>query len=408
MDLHAHHAALDDEQNRDELLAAVTAAHRAAFGTPPSAAAAAPGRVNLLGEHTDYNEGFVLPAAIDRHVAVTAGRLDTDTLAVHALLYRTTATLPLGQLRPDPSHPWLNYVAGVAALLRERNIPVHGTALTIGGTVPAGAGLSSSAALELATAGVLLALSGLTLDPLEMVRLCHRAEHLFAGVECGIMDQLVSALGRMGHALFLDCRTLENRHLALPSGVEMLICHTGVERSLSASGYNTRREECRAALHACTFLQPAPAALRDLSEDALTRAAAVLTPLQFRRARHVVTENRRVLEAVDALEHGDLTGFGKLMYRSHMSLKNDFDVSTSELDALVDICAGSEGVYGARMTGAGFGGSVLCLADVRHSAGIVRRLEREYPAATGHTPRIFRCHAEDGMTRTRASAAGES
>jgi galactokinase len=398
MDVASQHREVERNYDRAGLIASVATAYRAEFQTSPRVVAAAPGRVNLIGEHTDYNDGFVLPVAIDRHIAVAAGPRTDGCLAVHSVLHDSVVTAPLSLDRPGREGAWSNYVKGVAHLLIQHGVHFSGANLSIVGAIPPEAGLSSSAALELATCGALLALAGTTLSVREQIELCQQAEHDFAGVQCGIMDQFASALGRRGHAMFLDCRSLETRHVPIPAGIDLIVCHTGIRRPLMVSAYNTRRAECRRALQECSSLPAPPASLRDLSQESLAGIIPAMTTLSAKRAKHVVTENARVLQAVAALEHNDLSEFGKLMYQSHLSLKNDYEVSCTELDAMVDICAEGEGVYGARMTGAGFGGSAICLVAQESTDELVERLEREYPKMTAHTPLILRCAPEDGAT----------
>jgi galactokinase len=381
----------------------MTSAQRfeAVFHHPPAVLASAPGRINLIGEHTDYNDGFVLPAAIDRRVTVTARTTSDGMLAAHAAMFGESASIPLAELRPGTSYRWLDYCAGVLARLRSRGITIPGIQLHIEGNVPLGAGLSSSAALEVATARAVLAATGSELPPSEIALLCQKAEHTFAGVQCGIMDQFISVLGQRDHALFIDCRSLAYERVPIPAGVRFVVCDTGVTRELASSAYNERRDACHKGVQAIARRYPHVNALRDVTSVMVEDFRSHLDPVVYRRCRHVVTENERVLQSVRSLRNGDRSEFGKLMYQSHLSLKNDYEVSCRELDAVVDICAEEDGVFGARMTGAGFGGCAIAMVETEHAQRVASRLAEEYPAATGRTPTIYICAIEDGATAIR-------
>ncbi|MCK5573466.1 MAG: galactokinase, partial [Bacteroidetes bacterium] len=290
-----------------------------------------------------------------------------------------------------------NYIKGIALLLQRSGATLPGVSICIKGTIPRGAGLSSSAALEIATAHALRMLGGLTCSDLDLIHLCQKAEHEFVGVLCGIMDQYVTALGQRGTAMFLDCRTLESEHIPFPPELRILILDTGVRRSLSSSEYNRRREECTGAVRILQKALPDIRALRDVQPEDFSRHSSDFSPALRNRAEHVVNENQRVLRAAQALREGDLDELGKLLYESHMSLRHLYEVSCRELDALVDICAECEGVVGARMTGAGFGGSVVCLAHQGAVADVIARVELEYPARTGISALSHVCAAEDGL-----------
>lgn len=333
-----------------------TAAFISAFGVPPVRWFRAPGRVNLIGEHTDYNDGFVLPCAIDRHTVVAWAPASADIAVVAADAAdcdRFVPARPIAQSGPL----WANYVRGVADELIHAGFSVASGMLAIAGDVPLGAGLSSSAALEIAVA---LALTGGVIAPLDAALVCQRAENRFVGCNCGIMDQLVSAAGAAGHALLIDCRSLDRRAVRLPPDSAIVVIDSGMRHANSGGGYNARRDECeRAARHFGVR------ALRDLDEAGLASGAAGLDPVALARARHVVTENARVLAAAEALDAGDLTAMGALMAASHQSMRDDFAITIPEIDAIVQV-AGSvlQGRGGARMTGGGFGGSVVVLTPV--------------------------------------------
>lgn len=360
--------------------------------------ASAPGRVNLIGEHTDYNDGFVFPAAIDRATAVAIGGRDDDRLVMYSGTVAGESAFPLDRLYPTERRSWTDYLVGVAALLQTRGEILRGANLCVHGSVPRGAGLSSSAALEMATAFALIGFNGLTLPPLDIIALCQRAEHEFAGVHCGIMDQFIACLGRRSHALMLDCRSLAYNHIPLPPGVTLVVCDTTVRRALASSEYNKRRQECSAGVSALAAKIPGLASLRDVSMEQLEEFGNLLDPVVRMRCRHVVTENARVTRSADALRRGDMSEFGKLMYDSHLSLRVDYEVSCRELDVLVDICAEADGVYGARMTGAGFGGCALCLVRDEDAPALLVRLQTEYPRMTGRTPSVHVCAIDDGAS----------
>lgn len=373
------------------------------FGASPQAVASAPGRVNLIGEHTDYNDGYVLPGAIDRATAVAVGARDDDRLVMNPGSAQD-ASFSLSRLYPSERRAWTDYLTGVASMLQHRGSPLTGANMYVYGNVPRGAGLSSSAALELAAAFALIELNGLTIPPVETARLSQQAEHEFAGVKCGIMDQFISCLGRRNHAMLLDCRSLAYEHVPIPKGVELIVCDTGVRRALAGSEYNKRREECNAGVRVLSRKLPGITALRDVSPAQLLDLQGELDPVVRKRCTHVVTENDRVERSARALRAGDLDGFGKLMYDSHLSLRRDYEVSCPELDVIVDICAGSAGVYGARMTGAGFGGCAICLAKEGFTDGVIARLDAGYLGKSGKKGSVYVCSIDDGARATRIGA----
>jgi galactokinase len=307
------------------------------FGASPEVVVRAPGRVNLIGEHTDYNDGFVLPAAIDRAIAF-AGRRRTDRrVHAHSIDFQDAVEFSLDDLQKDSRHSWSNYLRGVSKYLEEDGHRLPGADVVLGGDVPREAGLSSSAALEVAAAAFWRKLANLDLDPVYVIKLARRAENEFVGVPCGIMDQFISALGRRDHALFLDCRNLSYRHVTLRDNVKIVVCNSGVKRALAQSEYEVRLQQCRQAVAQIAATGLAVQSLRDVDPSDLETARASLTELLLRRARHVVTENQRVLEAVKVLESGDIERFGQLMNASHESLRDDYEVSSKELDVLVEI-----------------------------------------------------------------------
>jgi galactokinase len=386
------------DTSRTALENETVAAFKVRYGYPPAIVASAPGRVNLIGEHTDYNEGFVLPLAIDRAVAVAAAPRPDRLLRMFTDNIQDSVTAPLDDLFPSSRSTWSNYIKGVASQLEKAGDRIPGLDLCIRGNIPHGAGLSSSAAIELASAMVFRAAGGHTRPLPHLARLCQRAENEFVGIRCGIMDQLVSAVGREGHAALIDCRTLHTEFVPFPDDVVLLVFDSGVRRTLAHSAYNARRDECAAAVRTLAELLPHVRALRDVSPDALKRVEASLEPTARKRARHVVRENDRVLEAVRAFQTGNLDRLGKLMYESHMSLRDDFEVSTPELDAIVDIAATCEGVYGARMTGAGFGGSAIALVDAARGEAVGACVSAKYQRRTGKSMPALSCRPADGAT----------
>lgn len=373
------------------------------FGVSPAVLARAPGRVNLIGEHTDYTGGYVLPVAIDRDVAVAGRPVPGRTVRVFSVDFGEEAAFDLAALRLDPAqrdgaHPWSNYVRGVYAALREAGYEPCGAELAVAGDVPQGAGLSSSAALEVASLLFAQASSGFDVPAVESVRLARRAENAFVGVACGIMDQFVSRLARPAHALFLDTETLHFEHVPLPPGASLVVTDTRVQRQLTASSYNRRREECEQAIGMAHQLVSGWTLVRDFPLAALDGARAAMDATLHRRLRHLVEENARVTKAVDTLRQGDLARFGELMDASHESLRGLFEVSCAELDAAVAIARGVPGVYGARMTGAGFGGCTVALVRDDAVEAVTQALHAEYPRRTGRKPRVWVMRAHEGAS----------
>jgi galactokinase len=349
----------------------------------------APGRVNLIGEHTDYNEGFVLPVAIDLGIAIAL--VPTDDRRVEMTLAATgeRAGFDLDDLGPKQGG-WIDYVAGTAWALAEAGVATRGFRAVLASDLPQGSGLSSSAALELASS---LALCGGELPPLDrmtLARTAQRAENGYVGVNCGLMDQFASAFGETGKALLLDCRTLEHRSVALPlDDLALVVCHSGSPRRLETSAYNERRSQCETAVAVIARDEPGVTALRDVTPELLDAYRERLDPIVRDSADHIVHENARVLAAVAAFEAGDLDEVGRLFYASHASMRDLFGISSPELDALVKIAAGVEGVIGARLTGAGFGGCTVNLVRRDAVEALRAAVMRDYPARTGLVPRVF-------------------
>jgi galactokinase len=358
----------------------------------------APGRVNLIGEHTDYNDGYVLPMALEFAMEMAGRKSEAPFVRVHSVDYRESVVIPLeGEFAKDPSHPWSNYVRGVLWALREAGVSLSGMDLAFGGNIPQGAGLSSSAALEVVTAEVARALIGFEQQGPRLAKICQRAENDFVGMKCGIMDQFVSLMGRADHALFLDCRSLEFEQIPLTLGEHVVaIVHSGVKHSLVGSEYNTRREECTAGVAALRRRFPGVTALRDATLEELRACAGELTPIVRRRCRHVVSECSRVLKSTAALRGGDLASFGALMNESHDSLRDDYEVSCEEVDLLVSLARRVKGVLGSRITGGGFGG---CTVNLVHHLAVMQLEEevlRPYEREVGIKPRLFITKAADG------------
>jgi galactokinase len=362
----------------------------------------APGRVNLIGEHTDYNQGFVLPAAIDLELRIDAYSTGERRVEISSLATADTAGLALDEGGPARGG-WIDYVAGVARELAAAGVAIGGFRGELSGNLPAQAGLSSSAALELASAWALMAATGYSgvqaavdFDRLELARLCQRAENGYVGVQSGLMDQFAVACGVAGHALLLDCRSLEYRPVAIPAELELVIVDTGARRRLVASEYNERRAECERGVAVLAGLGEPVRALRDADLAMLDRAAAELGPVTYRRCRHVVEENDRTLAAVAALEAADHPALRQLFAASHASLRDLYEVSSAELDTAVEIAMATPGVVAARMTGAGFGGCTVNLVE-RGEAGRLRAaVEGEYVPRTGLPAQVRAVQAAAG------------
>jgi galactokinase len=356
----------------------------------------APGRVNLIGEHTDYNDGFVMPAAIELYCQVAIAAREDRRLAIRSENLQETAEVDLDQSRPQRRKRWSDYVQGVAVELGRSGRRLRAANLLIHSEVPIGSGLSSSAAIEVASGLALLENSGEKLGRLELARLCQRAENEFVGARCGIMDQFASCFGKAEHALLLDCRSLEYRALPLPAGVELVICDSGVRHEVAAGEYNTRRAECEAGVKVLARHRPEVHALRDISLEDLEQHRSDLGEVVCRRCRHVVTENARVLQAAEALDRGDLREFGRLMGESHRSMRDDFEISCAELDLLVELAGKQKGVYGARMTGGGFGGCTINLVEAGVVEAFRAAVSQRYQEATGRHPKIYVSEAAGG------------
>jgi len=355
----------------------------------------APGRINLIGEHTDYNDGFVMPAAIEFYVWIAIAPRNDRKLLLHSINFSETVEIDL-QGGVAPRNHWSDYVSGVAVMLEQAGHHLQGANLLIRGDVPIGSGLSSSAAIEVASGLALLENSGLDVDRLELVQLCRRAENDFVGARVGIMDQFISGCGQAGHALMLDCRSLEYRLLPLPRELSLVVCNTMVKHELASGEYNTRRAECEEGVRLLSGSLPGIRALRDVTLAELEAQACILPGIIYKRCRHVISEDARVSEAAAALEQGDLETFGALMAESHRSLRDDYEVSCAELDLMVELAVQQEGVYGARMTGGGFGGCTINLVRTDAVREFQSHVGAAYEKSTGLAPQIFVSPAAEG------------
>ncbi len=344
----------------------------------------APGRVNLIGEHTDYNDGFVMPVALNFFTWATVTPLENRKLQIFSENFDEEIEVDLDDKNLARRGHWSDYPIGVAVVLERAGYHLRGANLRLRGEVPIGSGLSSSAAVEVATACALVANAGLQIDERDLARLCQRAENEFVGARVGIMDQFVSLFGQAHKALLLDCRSLEFRLLPLPDNVRLIICNTMVKHELASSAYNERRAQCEAGANHLNV-----AALRDVTLEQLEQHRRGLPEVVYRRCRHVITENGRVLAAGEALEQGDLNRFGKLMAESHQSLRDDYEVSVDELDLMVELAQQVEGVYGARMTGGGFGGCTVNLVRNENVEEFRARVPEDYERVTNLKPEIY-------------------
>jgi galactokinase len=369
------------------------------FGMEPTHFFRAPGRVNLIGEHTDYNDGFVLPCAINYQTVIAAQPREDSLVKVIALDFgEQSSVFDLSQpIAPDPAAAWSNYVRGVAWVMMGQGHNLRGANLVIAGDVPQGAGLSSSASLEVAVGTALARLSGLNLDGKSIALNGQKAENEFVGVRCGIMDQFISALGQQAHALLIDCRSLAYQAVPIPPDTAIIIANSNVKRGLVDSEYNTRRKECETA--AAHFGVPA---LRDVAPDIFALHTDELDETVAKRARHVITENARTEAAATALANGDVAAMGRLMAESHASMRDDFEITVPPINALVEIMAEVIGeVGGVRMTGGGFGGCVVALAPQALAPAVEAAIAEKYPAASGLVATVYVCQASAGAEEYR-------
>ena len=363
------------------------------FGSRPRLAARAPGRVNLIGEHTDYNDGFVLPIAIDRDIAlVAAPALDgSRQVRLYSLNFDQRSTFSLDDIARSDRERWSNYIRGVLWVLAQEGYPLAGFDAVVAGDVPLGAGLSSSAALEVATLELCDALFGLGLSQKQKALLGQRAENQFVGVQCGIMDQLIAATGVVEHAILIDCRSLEGMPVPMPPGVSVVVLNSMVKRGLVDSAYNERRQQCEEAAHRLGV-----PALRDVSPEMLAARADELPPLVGKRAAHVVSENDRTLRAARALRQGDLATVGALFNESHASMRDLFEITVPAIDTLVTLAQEQRGCYGSRMTGGGFGGCTVSLVVEEEVPAFTEAVVAGHEAATGLRAAVYVCRPSAG------------
>ena len=397
---------IDHPQPHDQRVESLIAAFRREFGLAPQGIAEAPGRVNLIGEHVDYNDGLVLPLAIDRTVICAWARRDDDAVWAYSADYAEPSRFNLSNITHAASGAWANYVRGVTSTLAGDNAAFSGLDLTLTGNVPQSAGLSSSAALEVAVAGAFRDAFTLPIDDVALAQLCQRAENEFVGVQSGIMDQFASTLSQKDHALLIDCRTLAYEQIPLrleAAGLSVVIANSAVPRELVSSAYNTRRRECEAGLVELRerVHRRDLASLRDLTQTELEQALMQGETLPLRRARHVVTEIARVATAIEALQHDDFAELGRLMQESHQSLRDDYEVSSPELDLLVGLATAQDYVVGARVTGAGFGGCTVNLVRTESIESFARDVIQPYRDRTGRPAVIYVTTPQDGLRTWR-------
>jgi len=382
--------------------AQVRRAFRAQFGGEPAVVVRAPGRVNLIGEHTDYNDGFVLPAAIDRSALVAADLRADRRVQVHALDLDEQTAFRLDDVSPEEDisrrNNWSDYPRGVAWALQARRIALVGLNAVLTSDVPIGAGLSSSAAVEVAFAYAWQQLSDFALERPDLALTCQRAENEFVGVNCGIMDQFISALGQAGHALLIDCRSLEHKLVPLPESASIVICDSMKRRGLVDSAYNERRQQCQTGVRLLKRHLPGITALRDVPPADLEQFGGALSDPVRRRVRHVVHENVRVHAFATALCRDELVAAGALLNESHVSLRDDYEVSCAELDALVEATWTAPGAYGSRLTGAGFGGCTVSLVANDQVAAFRQHVQAAYEAQTSLTPQIYVSRPSQGVS----------
>jgi galactokinase len=365
------------------------------FGRRPTVSRA-PGRVNLIGEHTDYNDGFVMPAALEFATLVAASPRTDRRLHVYSIILDQTREFDLDAPAETGRHDWSDYIFGVAVMLERSGRRLSGADLVVSTDIPLGSGLSSSAALEVSSAHALLTASGLHFEPIAVAKICQRAENDYVGMRCGIMDQYVSACGVAGAALLIDCRTLESRNVPIAPNLRLLVANSGVRHQHAGGEYNARREACEEGVR---LLKPALGpikALRDVTPEVLEANRKRLPELIYRRCRHIVTENARVLEAERALIAGDFAACGAAMNASHASMRDDFEITCPEVDFLAELAQATPGVFGSRMTGGGFGGCTVSLVE----AGAVKRVSQilidGYRVGCGRDAEVFDCSPSDG------------
>jgi len=366
------------------------------FGRVPTVSRA-PGRVNLIGEHTDYNDGFVMPAALEFATLTAAASRPDRRLRVYSMTMDEMREFDLDSPPAAAAGDWSDYILGVALMLERSGRRLAGADLVVWTDVPIGAGLSSSAALEVSCAHALLTAAGLPFEPIETAKICQRAENDFVGMRCGVMDQYISCCGVAGNALLIDCRSLASRHVKIAPNLRILIANSAVRHQHAGGEYNARREACEEGVRLLSQTLGPIKALRDVTADELEARRSALPELIYRRCRHIVTENARVLEAERALETGDFAACGRAMNQSHVSMRDDFEITCPEIDTLVGLAQTVEGVYGSRMTGGGFGGCTVSLVEASAVDRATRIMIDGYRVATGLEAEIFACTPSDGV-----------
>ena len=366
--------------------------HLQRFGQIPEILTA-PGRVNIIGEHTDYADGFVMPAAIDFATLAAISPRSDNAIVIRSINFDDEFTSPLDSLPTKAAHRWFDYPLGVLSVLREAEVPIPAFSLTLNGDVPIGAGLSSSASVEVASMVAVLSLTAAEIPMARVALLCQRAENQFVGASTGIMDQFIACCGAEDHALLLDCRSLEYRLAPIPSHLSLVIANSMVKHSHAGGEYNTRRSEVEEGTALLRSHRPEIKKLRDATPDDLTRWGSEMRPEVLKRCRHIITENIRTVAAADALEAGDLATLGRLMYEAHASYRDNFEASCPECDILVDLAKQEAGCIGARLTGGGFGGCTVNLVENEHAKTFTDNIHAGYRGATGIEADIYLCHA---------------
>jgi galactokinase len=356
----------------------------------------APGRVNLIGEHTDYNDGFVMPAAVGFSTYAGIAPRPDRKLVLQSQEFPGCFEFDLDNLPQQRNQAWVDYVVGVATVLRRRGIRLEGANLLVNGDIPIGAGLSSSAALEVASTLALLSLTGIPMPLPEVATLCREAENTYVGAHVGIMDQYISCMGKAGHAMLLDCRSLEFRLVPIPPGLQLVVCNTMVKHDVATSGYNVRRAQCDEGVGYFAKWYPNIRALRDVSTEMLHEHSKDLSPVILKRCTHVILENQRTVEAARSLTDRDLARMKELMAESHASMRDLYEISCQEVDIMVDSAQDLPGFCGGRMTGGGFGGCTINLVRTGNASDFAAQIADRYQRATNIKPQIYICSAEDG------------
>lgn len=359
--------------------------------------ALAPGRVNLIGGHTDYNMGFVLPCAVDKDTMIAAVPNQTETVNLYSMTLEESRHFQLNNFKYNPEDRWINYAKGISFYLKERGYKIGGINGALHATVPIGSGMSSSAALEVSIGYIFNLLFNLGIPAIELIKIAYQAEREFLGVMCGIMDQYVSVRGVKNSVIFIDCRSLNYEVIKIPrQDIKVVILHTNVKRA-AGSALNQRKEECFEAVRLFQKENPNIEALRDVSIEYFEKKKEILPPTLRKRAEHIVYENQRVIDAKNALKEGDLETVGALMYKSHKSLAELYEVSIKELDIMLEIAKKHPGVVGSRMTGAGLGGAVVCLVEKEHAESLIKEVMFKYPKLADKSPIIYDCEISDGV-----------